>query len=88
MLLESFQIGVEEAHNAIDFGINPHPIFLSLNVDQTQLSTLLREATKGLTQLKHILIEAAYELDTYYGFETYTQVLATLLNNKKEISHG
>jgi hypothetical protein len=80
LLLESFQIGVEEAHNAIDVGINPYPTFLSLSVSQTQGQNLLREVADDLTKLKHILLESADELDTYNGFELYSEEIGRVLS--------
>ncbi|WP_010597598.1 hypothetical protein [Rickettsiella massiliensis] len=84
MLLESFQIGVEEAHSAIDVDVNPYPSFLSLNVSQTQGQNLLREVADDLTQLKHMLLEAADELDTYNGFEPYAKEFTKILSNKNQ----
>ena len=92
MLLESFQIGVEEAHSAIDDGINPYPTLLSLNVSQTQGQTLLREVADDLTELKYLLLNAADGLDTYDGFDPYDKELAKVLNKKnkesQEVAHG
>lgn len=84
MLLESFQIGTEEAHSAIDDGINPYPTFLSLNVSQTQGRDLLREVADDLTELKYMLLKAADELDSYDGFEPYTKELTKVLNYKNQ----
>lgn len=84
MLLESFQIGIEAAHSAMDAEINPYPTFVSLNVSQTQGQNLLREIADDLTKLKHMLLKAADELDTYDGFEPYAKELAKVLNHKKQ----
>ncbi len=91
ILLESFQIGVGEAHSAIDDGINPYSTFLSLNVSQTQGQELLREVADDLKKLRYMLLKSADELDSYDGFEPYskeyTKVLKISKNNKQGGSH-
>ena len=88
MLLESFQIGVEVAQSALDVDINLYPTFLSLNVSQKQGEYLLREVADDLTKLKHMLLKAADDLDTYDGFELYSKELARMLNGEsKEVAH-
>jgi hypothetical protein len=92
MLLESFHIGVEIAQSALDVDINPYPTFLSLNVTQKQGENLLREVADNLTELKHMLLKAADDLDTYDGFELYSKKLTKMLSKNngesKEVAHG
>ncbi|MDQ8039279.1 MAG: hypothetical protein REH83_02615 [Rickettsiella sp.] len=92
MFLESFQINIEEAHSAIDAGENPYLPLLSLNVRQLRGESLLREVDRDLTKLKHMLLNAADELNSYDGFELYDKELAKVLNKKKgesqEVAHG
>ncbi len=84
MLLESFQIGVEAAHSAMDDGINPYSTFLSLNVSQTQGQELLREVADDLTKSKHMLLKAADGLDSYDGFGPYAKESASVLQHKNQ----
>lgn len=89
--LESFQIGVEESHCALDDNVIPYFSLLSLNVCQKQGLNLLREAANDLNKLKHILLEAADDLDTYDSFELDSKKSAIVLSKKngsKEVAHG
>lgn len=62
MLLESFQVGVEAAHSALDVNVNPYPSFEVLNIYQKQASELLSEASDDIA--------------IYDGFESYSSALA------------
>ncbi|BBB14766.1 hypothetical protein RVIR1_02330 [Candidatus Rickettsiella viridis] len=61
MLLESFQVGVEAAHSALDDNVNPYPSFEILSIYQKQASELLSEASDDIA--------------LYDGFESYSSAL-------------
>ncbi len=82
MFLESFQIGIEESHNALDVDINPYPSLQSLYLCQKQSADLLIEAADDLTKLRNLLLDTAHNLALYDGFESYSSALA------KEVAHG
>ncbi|WP_218814564.1 hypothetical protein [Rickettsiella endosymbiont of Dermanyssus gallinae] len=75
MFLESFQIGIEESHNALDVDINPYPSLQSLYLCQKQGADLLIEAADDLTKLRNLLLDTSHNLALYDGFETYSSAL-------------
>lgn len=67
MLLESFQVGLESAHSALDNNVIPYADLEVLNTYQKQGSDILREA--------------ADDLAIHDGFEDYSKAVSELLEN-------
>lgn len=73
--LETFQIDIQELHDALDVESNHYSYLQSLYLSQKQGANPLKEAAEDLAKLRTLLLNTANGISIYDGFETFSHVL-------------